>query len=59
MEKQQKDKKSMPQMQNWDKPDRNSKRTQNEQDVRGEMAMRGHHSKQQNKKPDNRMNKNS
>jgi hypothetical protein len=59
MDKQQKDKKSMPKSQNWDKTDRNDQRTQNSADVRGEMAMRGHHSKQDNNKANNRKEKNS
>ena len=58
MDKQQKDKKSMPKTQNGDKTDRNFQQTRSEEDVRGEMAIRGHHSKQQNK-PDNRKDKHS
>jgi hypothetical protein len=60
MDKQHKDKKSMPKTQNRDKTDTNFQRTKNAADVRGEMALRGHHPMQDNNnKSNSRKEKNS
>jgi len=45
-----KNKQTKPQPQGWDKTNRNFQRTANEEDVRGEMGMRGDHREDDKKK---------